>query len=111
MTRTIRFHLDEDVNPVIARELRKRGIDVTTSQEAGLLGTADGEQIAFALANDRVLVTHDNDHLRLHAQGVAHSGIAYCHRQKYRLGNLLGCLELLWESCEPGDLTGHVEYL
>ncbi|WP_165063725.1 DUF5615 family PIN-like protein [Paludisphaera rhizosphaerae] len=86
MPRTIRFHLDEDVNPVIARELRKRDIDVTTSQEAGLLGTVDGEQIASALVDGRVLVTQDNDHLRLHAQGVAHSGIANCHRQNIAWG-------------------------
>ena len=84
---------------------------MTTSQETGLLGTADGEQIAFALANGRVLVTHDNDHLRLHAQGVVHSGITYCHRQKYHLGVLIGCLELLWNSSEAEEMAGRVECL
>ena len=35
MARTIRFHLDECCDPAIADGLRRRSIDVTTSQEAG----------------------------------------------------------------------------
>ena len=37
MARTIRFHLDECCDPAIANGLRRRNIDVTTSQEAGLI--------------------------------------------------------------------------
>lgn len=111
MPQTILFHLDEDVNPVIARELRLRGIDVTTSQEAGLLGEDDGDQLAYALSETRVLVTHDNDHLRLSAQGADHAGIVYCHRLKYRIGDLLRALLELWETRDADELKGRVEYL
>jgi hypothetical protein len=32
--------------------LRRRGIDVTTTPEAGLLGVADEEQLAFAISQE-----------------------------------------------------------
>jgi len=35
MNERIRFHLDENVDPVIALALRRYGIDVTTSVDAG----------------------------------------------------------------------------
>ncbi len=47
MARTIRFHLDECCDPVIADGLRRRRIDVTTSQEMGLLKAEDERQAAY----------------------------------------------------------------
>ena len=37
----IRFHCDEQVERAIAEALRRRGIDVTTTPEARLLGATD----------------------------------------------------------------------
>ncbi|MEM9538947.1 MAG: hypothetical protein AAGA60_05480 [Cyanobacteria bacterium P01_E01_bin.42] len=37
MSRTIRFHLDENVDNSIADGLRRRGIDVTTTPEVELI--------------------------------------------------------------------------
>ena len=70
----IRFHLDEHVPDAVARGLRRRGIDVTTTDEAGLTAARDIEHVAFALLENRVIVTHDEDFLKLHADGVAHYG-------------------------------------
>jgi hypothetical protein len=49
MPRTIRFHLDENCARAIAIGLRRHGIDVTTTPDAGLLGAIDEEQAAYAL--------------------------------------------------------------
>jgi predicted nuclease of predicted toxin-antitoxin system len=65
MSETIRFHLDENVSNAIAESLRRRGIDVTTTPSAGLMGFSDEEQIAFALEQNRVIFTQDTDFLRL----------------------------------------------
>lgn len=111
MPQTIRFHLDEDVDPTIAEGLRRRGIDVTTSQEVGLLGATDPIQLAHTRAEGRVLFTHDDDHLVLNAQGVEHSGIAYCHRLRRSLGEVIDGLVLIWELCEPEEMANRVEYL
>lgn len=43
MARTIRFHLDENVHRAIAEGLRRRGIDVTTTPEVGLLNATDDQ--------------------------------------------------------------------
>ena len=41
MPERIRFHLDEHVDPDVARALRRYGIDVTTTVEAGLCTQSD----------------------------------------------------------------------
>lgn len=64
MPQTIRFHLDENVDPAISRRLRLRGIDVTTTTEADLLTTSDEEQLSFALGENRVIFTQDRDLLQ-----------------------------------------------
>ncbi len=47
MSERIRFHLDEQVKSAVARELRRRRIDVTTTLEAGLRTQSDEAQLAF----------------------------------------------------------------
>lgn len=79
MTAALRFHLDESVDPAVANGLRGRGADVTTSQNASLLQASDQRQLAFCLAEQRILVTHDEDFLALARGGIEHGGIAYCH--------------------------------
>ena len=111
MPRTIRFHLDEDVDPVVAEGLRRRGIDVTTSQEARLLGALDPIQLAHAQVEGRVLFTHDDDHLKINAQGVEHGGIAYCHRLRKSIGEIIDSLALIWELCEPEEMVNRVEFI
>ena len=67
----IRYHLDEHVDPAVAKGLRQRGVDVTTTVEAGLAGASDDGQLAFAAADGRVFVTRDRHFLVLHGEGVA----------------------------------------
>ena len=73
-----RFHLDENVNPAIAEGLRLRGIDCTTTREVGLRGASDVEQLAFAISQQRILVTTDEDFLAI-APRQPHVGILYWH--------------------------------
>ncbi len=61
MPRTIRIHLDENCSLAIAEGLRRRGIDVTTTPEVGLLGASDEDQLAYCLAEDRVIFSYDDD--------------------------------------------------
>ena len=53
------LHLDENVDPEIARRLRADGYDIVTTQQAGRKGAADEDQLAYAASQDRVLFTHD----------------------------------------------------
>lgn len=111
MARTIRFHLDENCDARIAAGLRLHGVDLTTTPEAGLLRASDEEQLRFASSQDRVIVTHDTDFLRMDAAGVIHAGIAYLRPEMRSLGEMIRLLVLVWELLEPGEMRGHIEYL
>jgi hypothetical protein len=111
MPRTIRFHLDELVDPAVADGLRRRGVDVTTTREAGLVEASDEEQLAFIRRENRVLFTEDADFLRLHAAGVPHPGLSYCHQQSRSVGQIIRGLILIWEVLEPEDMRNRVEFL
>jgi predicted nuclease of predicted toxin-antitoxin system len=62
----VKYQLDEHMDNAIARALRRAEIDVVTTSEAGLLSTPDTVQLAHAHASGRVMVTQDQDYLRLH---------------------------------------------
>jgi predicted nuclease of predicted toxin-antitoxin system len=111
MGRTIRLHLDENGPTALAQGLRGHGVDVTTTPETGLLSASDDEQLAFGVAHNRAIFTHDHDFLKINATGVPHPGIIYCHQQKYPIGELVRLLVLVWEVYEPDELRNRVEYL
>jgi hypothetical protein len=107
----IRFHLDESVRRAVAEGLRKRGIDATTASDAGLLGASDAEHVEFASRENRILVTHDDDFLRLHHDGREHTGIAYCHQQARSIGEIVLKLTWLWRTQTAEELRGTVQFL
>ena len=111
MTERIRFHLDEHVDPDVARALRRYGIDVTTTVEAGLRTQSDLAQLEFATREQRVLVTHDADFLRLADRVPPHAGIAYSTRTTRSLGEMIRSLILIYEILTPEELIGRIEYL
>jgi hypothetical protein len=74
-------YADEDVDARVIGALRKRGFDVVTAREAGLLGRGDDEHMDHAAIAGRVLLTCNRRHFRrLHAQlqraGQLHPGVA-----------------------------------
>lgn len=107
----IRFHLDEHMANLVATALRQHGFDVTTPDDVDLLGSDDPGHLAFASDEGRVMVTHDDDFLRLHATGVEHAGIAFCHANRYTPSQLTSMLRLLGERFTEEEMRGHVEYL
>ena len=106
----VSFHLDENISPALADGLRHRGIDVTTAVDTGLVGAADGDHLSFATAAGRVVVTQDVDFLRLHAKGVTHAGIVYCHQSR-SIGELLRRLVLIHAALSTEEMKSRVEYL
>ena len=105
------FHLDEHIPAALADALRHRGIDVTTTADAGLVGAPDRDHLVFAVEAGRVVVTEDIDFLRLHAAGERHTGIAYCHPQSRSIGEMLRRLVLIHAALSPEDMKNRVEYL
>ncbi len=107
----IRFHLDENVNPSIASALRRLGGDVTTTNDVQLRTHTDTVHWDYAQRELRVIVTHDDDFLRLARQHGRHAGIAYCHPKKRALGEIIHRLARLYNEQSPDQMIGRIVYL
>ena len=57
----MKLYLDEDISPKVAVILRKKGMDALSAHEAGMLEASDEEQLAFAAADERTMVTRNRD--------------------------------------------------
>ncbi|HVG00739.1 MAG TPA: DUF5615 family PIN-like protein [Chloroflexia bacterium] len=110
MGQEIRFYTDEHVPRAIVRGLRQRGADVLTVVEAGMLGSSDAEHMERARAEGRVIFTQDDDFLRMHNAGVAHSGIVYAPQQA-SISEIIRGLMLIYLILDADDMRGHVEFL
>jgi hypothetical protein len=103
--------MDQHYPAQVTHGLRQLGIDVLTAQEAGRCGLPDPDQLAFATAEERVMVTFDTDYLALHRSSVQHAGIAWTPQQKYGIGVLIQLLELLHAVADRDQMRNRVEYL
>jgi hypothetical protein len=107
----IRFFMDQHIPGPASQGLRRHGVDMLTAQEAGRCGLPDADQLAFATAGGRVLVSFDSDFLALHQSGVRHAGIAWCPERKYSVGQLIQALLLVHGVLDADAMRNHVEYL
>lgn len=82
---------------------------MTTTVGKDLRTAADGEQIAFAVEQGRVLVTHDDDFLKLPAD-LHHPVIAYAPPGALSLGEAIRWLRLMYEALKPGEMKDRVEF-
>jgi molybdopterin/thiamine biosynthesis adenylyltransferase len=82
----IRLYLDEDVSTLVAKLVRSRGFEATTTVEASQLGGSDAEQLAWAAEHHRTLLTHNRvDFEALDRQyresGLRHHGVIIAVRR------------------------------
>lgn len=76
----IALYIDEDVDVLVADLLHARGFDALTTRDARRLHATDEEQLAYAAAEQRALLTHNRaDFEALHQtymdSGCHHAGI------------------------------------
>ena len=111
---TLRLLLDEDVSPRVAEGLRRRGVDAVSVHEVERANRriADADQLAFAVAAGRALVTYNRaDYQALDAcwrlDGRAHAGILWLSERtvpRRAIGELVRALEAV--ASEHTTLTG-----
>jgi len=111
----VRLYMDVHVPEAVTSGLRRRGIDVMTSQEDGTREHDDEALLERATELQRVLVTQDDDFLSVAAawQGSGRSfvGIVYSHQKGPSIGQMIFDLELLSACAGPDELADHVMYL
>ena len=106
----MRFHLDENIATAIAEGLRRRGIDVTTTVEANLIGATDASHLEYAIRDQRVIVTQDTDFLRATATSRTHCGIVFITRSNHSFGDIIRHLLLINDSMSESEMYGSVEF-
>lgn len=110
MNTKIKFYTDENIPFAVVAGLRRRDINVLTVPEAKRLGKTDEDHLAFAKKQHRVIFTHDDDFLKLHAKGIDHAGIVYVHQGK-SIGYIVRGLHLIYQILSPDDMKNHIEFL
>ncbi len=110
MTNLIKLYADEHIHPVIVEAMRRRNVDVQTTQECAMDGADDEAQLLFAISEERAMLTQDADFLRLHAQDPQHHGIIYTQRQT-TVGTIISGLLLIINILTADDMRNHIEFI
>ena len=71
----LRYLADEGFRHAITRQLRARGVDVVTAQDAGLVSKPDPEILEWAARQERIVITSDVSTMPDHAYGRMHAGL------------------------------------
>jgi alpha-amylase/alpha-mannosidase (GH57 family) len=109
-----KIHLNENLSPSLAIQLRKHGFDVTSSQEAKLLSEPDEVQLAYAASQQRAILTFNiGDFARLHdnylAEGKEHWGVIFSTEEP--IGVLFRRLLRLLSSVSADELKNQTRWL
>ena len=65
----MKYYLDEDISPKIAKIMRKYQVDAVGTHEVGIIQALDREQLEYAASEGRSIVTRNrNDFIRLTIQ-------------------------------------------
>jgi len=107
----IRYHLDEHVDTAVAVGLRRRGVNVTTTVEAGLVRSSDPQQLAFARSQQRVFVTRDRRILESVTRGTSHAGIVIARTGRGVIGPTVLALAHLHRTATAEEMVDRIEYL
>jgi predicted nuclease of predicted toxin-antitoxin system len=83
------FFIDEDVHEELAAALRRQGINAVNAHECGRKGEEDAEQLAFAVSQQRTLMTFNVTDFETLAdeyfwQGKPHFGIIVSPQRSLR---------------------------
>ncbi len=107
----VRFHLDEHVDPRIARAVRRFDIDVTTTVEAGLRQAEDDAHWAFAQREGRVIVTCDAGFPDRARHNPDHFGVVYYDKDTRTIGDVVEWLILIHGAMSAEEMRGQIEFV
>lgn len=106
----LKFYTDEHISRAVVKGLQARGIDAKSCVDLGMRTASDEKHLTFAKHEQRVIVTYDNDFLKLHEQGWPHAGIAFSTKPK-SIGDMISILLLMYEVLTPEDMENSIEFI
>ena len=81
-----------------------------TLDEVDRLGAQDDDHLAHSREEGLVLVTHDDDFLRLASEGASHAGIVYVPRER-SIGDIVRGLVRIARASSKKDLRQQIRFL
>jgi hypothetical protein len=109
------LYMDVHVPSAITEGLRRRDINVLTSQQDGTRRADDELLLTRATALNRLLFTQDDGFLKLSPQwlsaGKSFAGIAFAPQQGSSIGRLIDDLEIVLLCAKEDELRDRVTYL
>ena len=107
----LRFLLDEDTERDLAHKLRHAGHDVERVVEVDELGTGapDDEVRSYSRQTNRIVVTHDDDHVAVGSN--EHRGVFYCPNQRLSSYALFQIIQQIANQYQSPDEITPVVYL
>lgn len=109
------IYMDVHIPAAITAGLRRRGIDVLTSQEDGTNRLADTALLDRATGLGRILFSEDTDLLAIAQewQTISHpfAGLLFAHQEGASIGRLIEDIELIAKCLASEDVANVVIYL
>ena len=110
-----RFYMDVHVPSAVTEGLRRRDVDVLTSQADGTHETDDEALLQRATRLGRILFTQDDDLLaitsRWQREGRNFAGLIYSHHLGPGIGSVIEDLELIAVCARDEEVRNRVIYL
>lgn len=111
----VSIYMDVHIPLLITEGLRRRHIDVLTSQDDGTTAMDDELLLDRVTALSRLLFTQDQDFLRIASDrqgaGIPFAGILFAHQQGASLGRIVDDIEVIAACGEAAELANRVTYL
>ena len=111
----LRLYMDVHLPAAITDGLRRRGVDVLTSQEDGTREADDSELLQRATELGRIALSQNQDLLRVAADwqrsGHPFAGLVFAHQLGIGIGRCIEDLELIAGCCSAEELSRSIIYL
>jgi predicted nuclease of predicted toxin-antitoxin system len=110
----IKIYTDEDIANAIAKALKRRGFEVSTTPEHGNFELTDEEQLKFASSTGAVILTHNvKDFPRVHYEfmekGLSHKGVIVAKQTS--ISEIVKRLLRLTAELTAEEMENRLEYL
>jgi len=118
----LKFYFDTNVSRDVSDRLHAAGVDVVRCEDVGMYDAKDVQHLEYATDENRVMVSHDQDFLRLDADwkanGKMHAGIFFLNDSlQGKVGPIYKALKEYVELVVEGaavietDIANQVKYI
>ena len=111
----LKLYMDVHVPAAITEGLRRRGVDVLTSQADGTREADDDRLLERTTELGCLLFSQDYDLLRIandwQRRGQHFAGLMFAHQENTSIGGCIEDIELLAQCCDADEVANRVIYL